>query len=49
MTKLQVLAKSMIPGISREDVLKLYVPLPPKKEQNEINKEINKIFELING
>jgi len=46
--KLQMLAKSMIPGISREDVLKLYIPLPPEKEQNEINKQINKIFELIN-
>ena len=36
-------AKSMIPGISREDVLTSFIPLPPLSEQERI---IKKVFEL---
>ena len=46
--KLQYIAKSMIPGISREDVLKILVPLPPINEQKKIVdklKNINKHLE----
>ena len=41
--KLQIMAKSMIPGISREDVLKIFVPLPPIKEQIRIVEKINQL------
>ena len=40
---LKAAAKSMIPGISREDVLTALFPLPPINEQMRI---VNKIFEL---
>ena len=33
---LKALAKSMIPGISRDDVLTAFFPLPPKNEQKRI-------------
>ncbi|MBE6496725.1 MAG: restriction endonuclease subunit S [Methanobrevibacter sp.] len=42
------IAKSMIPGISREDVLKINIPLPPLNEQKRMVKEINKLNPLIN-
>ena len=45
--KLQIIAKSMIPGISRGDVLKILVPLPPLNEQKDIvikNEELLNIF-----
>ena len=40
---LKAAAKSMIPGISREDVLNALFPLPPINEQRNI---VNKMFEL---
>ena len=40
---LKAAAKSMIPGISREDVLTSFIPLPPLSEQERIAK---KVFEL---
>ena len=45
--KLQILEKSMIPGISREDVLKILVPLPPINEQKRIVKMNYELFNLI--
>ena len=44
--KLQNIAKSMIPGISREDVLMILVPLPPFYEQKRIIKKIEEINEI---
>ena len=41
--KLQNKAKSMIPGISREDVLKILVPLPPINEQKKIVDKLKNI------
>ena len=45
--KLQNIAKSMIPGVSRDDVLKILVPLPPFKEQKRIVKKKDEINKLI--
>ena len=47
--KLQILAKSMIPGISREDVLKILVPLPPINEQKKIVKKNYDLFNMISN
>ena len=47
--KLQILAKSMIPGISREDVLKILVPLPPLNEQKKIVKKNHDLFNMISN
>jgi type I restriction enzyme S subunit len=41
---LQAKAKSMIPGISREDLLLAVIPIPPFKEQFRIVDEVNNIF-----
>ena len=46
-TNLINIAKSMIPGISREDVLKINIPLPPLNEQERIVKKIEKLFDFI--
>jgi type I restriction enzyme S subunit len=44
---LQAAAKSMIPGISREDVLNAYFPLPPLAEQKRIVKAVNALESAI--
>lgn len=44
--ELKAAAKSMIPGISREDVLISLFPLPPLNEQIRIVVEIEKILPL---
>lgn len=41
---LQDVSKSMIPGISREDVMNLPFPLPPLEEQKEIVSIVNQLF-----
>ena len=46
-TNLINIAKSMIPGISREDVLKINIPLPPLEEQKRIVEKID-LFEELN-
>ena len=45
-TKLQNIAKSMIPGITRDDVLKILVPLPPTEEQKRIVDKTNEVLML---
>ena len=42
------IAKSMIPGISREDVLKINIPLPSLEEQKRIVERIDLLFEELN-
>lgn len=46
-TSLKKAAKSMIPGISRQDILQCYFPLPPLAEQARIAAEIEKFEPLI--
>ena len=41
-------AKSMIPGITRDNVLSILFPLPPIKEQKRIVEKINLLMPLIN-
>lgn len=45
--ELQRKAKSMIPGISRDDVLQILCPLPPLVEQKRIVKRIEQVFSLL--
>lgn len=45
--ELQSKAKSLIPGISRKDILNLLIPLPPKKEQQGIIDKYNNIYDLL--
>ena len=47
-TNLINIAKSMIPGISREDVLKINIPLPSLEEQKRIVERIDLLFEELN-
>ena len=42
-------AKSMIPGITREDVLKSLFPVPPISEQHRIVQRIEELLPLIKG
>ena len=45
--ELQRKAKSMIPGISRDDVLQTLCPMPPLKEQQRIAKKIEIVLNTI--
>ena len=45
MSKIKQAAKGLIPGISREDILNLIIPIPPEKQQNEIISHTNKCIE----
>ena len=44
---LKASAKSMIPGISREDVLNIYFPIPPAEEQHRIFQLIKRLAPMI--
>ena len=43
---LKAAAKSMIPGISREDLLTIIFPLPPASEQHRIANYINSLLSI---
>ncbi len=45
--ELQRKAKSMIPGISRDDVLQTLCPIPPYAEQQRIVQKLSKVLEFI--
>ena len=45
--KIKNSAKGLIPGISREDMLNLIIPLPPLNEQVKINSQINVLMKSI--
>ncbi|QIW15451.1 hypothetical protein A4G20_03485 [Pasteurellaceae bacterium RH1A] len=47
--KLKGVAKSMIPGISRTDILEILFPLPPLEEQKRIVEKIELLFESIDS
>lgn len=44
---LKASAKSMIPGISREDILSSLFPIPPFEEQHRIVAKVEEIFSVI--
>lgn len=39
-------AKSMIPGISREDLLLISFPVPPLEEQGRIVAKVGRLYDL---
>ena len=45
--ELQKAARSIIPGISRDDILSAILPLPPTKEQKRIVDKINEILPIV--
>jgi len=47
MTKIKQAAKGLIPGISREDILNLVIPIPPTKEQENICNKLKATFSAI--
>ena len=47
MTKIKQAAKGLIPGISREDILNLVIPIPPSKEQENICNKLKVTFSAI--
>ena len=47
MTKIKQAAKGLIPGISREDILNLVIPIPPTKEQEIICNKLKVTFSAI--
>lgn len=42
-------AKGLIPGISREDVLNIILPIPPEEYQAEVVKIVQKYKEMLNN
>ena len=47
MTKIKQAAKGLIPGISRDDILNLVIPIPPTKEQEIISHKLKITFSAI--
>lgn len=47
MTKIKQAAKGLIPGISRDDILNLVIPIPPTKEQEIICNKLKITFSAI--
>ena len=49
MHKIKDVAKGLIPGISREDILNLVLPIPPEKYQRQVVLRVEKINELLSA
>jgi len=48
MSEIKQAAKGLIPGISREDILNLIIPIPPEKHQKEIVRNVHDYLEKLN-
>ena len=46
---LKAAAKSMIPGISRNDVLTSLLPVPPMNEQQQVLEKIKEVLSYVNN
>lgn len=46
---LKTSAKGLIPGISREDILNLILPLPSEKYQMSMVRRVNELFKIIDS
>ena len=42
-------AKGLIPGISREDILNLILPIPTKTQQTTTVQKVNELFTIIDA
>ncbi len=46
---LKTAAKGLIPGISRDDILNLILPIPSEKYQTEVVRRVNELLEIIDS
>ena len=46
--KIKMAAKGLIPGISRDDILNLILPVPSEQYQNKVVNSVNSLFKCIN-
>ena len=49
MYKIKDAAKGLIPGISREDILNLILPIPPEQHQTQVVHQVEKINRILSS